>query len=153
MVIDYRLFTVQLYLNWFRHYSQFFVGASFDRTCPVYGAGSVTYGGTFCQWCYSSCYHRMPSRESLADRKKNSLFKAVINNGENNSQIQPITSRHIIFLLSMQNGIFDGTLIAPAVKVPSNIPWTLLRVFKPCCECTKPFSNRHSYCVLSDAIH
>ena len=67
----------------------------------MYRAGSVTYGGTFCQWWYSFCDHRMSSRTSLADRK-NILFIVVINYEENNSQIW---SRHSIFLLSTRNGI------------------------------------------------
>ena len=124
------VYIVQLYLNWFRHYNQFCVGASFDRTCPVYGAGSVTYGSTFCQWWYSSCYHRMPSRTSLEDRK-NISFVVVISYEENNSHIW---SRYSIFLLFMHNGIFDGTLTAGTIGGEP-----LLRVFKPCCECTKAF--------------
>ena len=119
---------VQLYLNWFRHYSQFCVGASFDRICPVYGGRFCHLWVTFCQWWYSSCYHRMPARASLADRK-NIQFIVVINCEENDSQIW---SRRSNFLLSMYNGIFDGTLTAGAIGGEPYCEFS-----KPRCECTK----------------
>ena len=39
----------QLYLKTDFDTCEFCVGASSDKTCPVYGAGFVTYGDTFCQ--------------------------------------------------------------------------------------------------------
>ena len=113
-------------------------------TYPVYGAGSVTYGGTFCQWWYSSCYHRMPSRACLA-RRKDISFIVVINYEENKSQIW---SRHIIFLLSMHNDIFAGTLTAGAI---GGEPYYVFS--NPVASALKPFFKSHSYCVLSDPIH
>ena len=55
-------------------------------------------------------------------------------------------SRHNIFLLSMHNGIFDATLTARAIGINCQFP-------NPFASALKPFSNPHSYCVLSDPIH
>ena len=52
------------------------------------------------------------------------------------------------FLLSMQNGIFDGTLTAEAI---GGEPYCEFSNLVACA--LKPFSNPHSFCVLSDAIH
>ena len=105
---------------------------------------SHTYGGTFCQWWYSSSYHRIPSRTSLGDRK-NIYFIVVINYEGNSSQI---LSRHIIFLLSMQNGIFHGSLTAGAIGGEPYCEFS-----NPVAGALKPFSNPHSSCVLSGPIH
>ena len=54
-------FVFRSQLNWFRRQSRLCVVASFDRTCPIYGAGSVTCRGTFCQCWDIYSYHRTPS--------------------------------------------------------------------------------------------
>ena len=100
--------------------------------------------GIFCQWWYSSCYHRMPSRASLADRK-NIYFIAIINYEENNGQIW---SRHSIFLLSMHNSIFDGTLTLGAIGGEHYCEFS-----NPVASALNLFSNPHSCCVFLDSIH
>ena len=106
---------------------------SFNSEHPIWGAHSVSGGK------YSSYYDRMPSRTSLADRK-NIAFIVVINYEENNSQIW---SRYSIFLLSIHNGIFDGTLTAGAI---GGKPYW--KFSNPVASALKPFSNPPSYCVF-----
>ena len=93
---------------------------------------------------YSSCYHQMPPRASLGDRK-NISFTVIISYEENNSQIW---FRHSIFLFSMHNGIFDGTL---TVGVIGGEPYC--EFSNPVASALKPFWNPHSYCVFSYPIH
>ena len=52
------------------------------------------------------------------------------------------------FLLSMQNGIFDRTLTVGAIGGEPYCGFSNLVA-----SALKPFSNKHSYCELSDAIH
>ena len=48
----------------------------------------------------------------------------------------------------MQNGIFNGTLTTGAIGGER-----YCGLSNPVASALKPFSNPHSYCVLSDAFH
>ena len=59
-----------------------------------------------------------------------------------------IPAQHFFFLLSMQSGIFDGTLATGAIEGEPHCEFS-----NPVASALKPFSNPPSYCVLSDPIH
>ena len=48
----------------------------------------------------------------------------------------------------MHNGIFDGTLTAGAIEGEPYCEFS-----NPVASALKPFSNSHSYCVISDPVH
>ena len=93
----------------FKIIANFVLVRHLTEPAPYMGQVLSPMGDTFCQWWYSSCYHRMPSRVSLTDRKN------IYSRHQFWRKWQPDMIPHSIFLLSMQNGIFDGTLAVGAI--------------------------------------